>query len=74
LWLWLAIPLGSLALSVGYFFFAESTASSNSPGGDISMGMGAFFLSVPIFLTVLIIIWVGAGIGRLVAGKRKRIS
>jgi hypothetical protein len=38
------------------------------------MGMGALFLSIPIFLAVLIVIWVGAGIGRLVAEMRKRIG
>jgi uncharacterized membrane protein len=74
LWLWLAIPGGSFAQAVGYLFFAESTASSYAPGGDISMGMGALLLSIPIFLAVLILTWVGAGIGRLVAGKRKRIG
>ncbi len=74
LWLWLAIPGGSFAQAVGYYFFAESTASSYAPGGDISMGMGALFLSIPIFLAVLIVIWVGAGIGRLVAEMRKRIG
>ena len=74
LWLWLAIPGGSFAQAVGYFLFAESTAASYAPGGDISMGMGAFFLSIPIFLAVLIVTWVGAGIGRLVARKRERIG
>lgn len=72
LWLWLAIPAGSFAQIVGYLVFVESTAASDASGADISVGVGAFFLSGPIFLAVLILIWVGAGLGRLAAELRKQ--
>jgi hypothetical protein len=72
LWLWLAIPVGSFAQSVGYLVFVESTAASNAPGGDLATGLGAVFLTVPIFLAVLILMWVGAALGRSAAELRKR--
>ncbi len=72
LWLWLAIPVGSFARTVGYFAFVESTAASSAPGGDLATGWCAVFLSIPIFLAVLILIWVGAVLGRSAAELRKR--
>ncbi len=69
LWLWLMIFPGSFAQIVGYLIFAQSTAA---PGADIGMGVGALFLSVPIFLAVLVCVWLGAGLGRLAAELLRR--
>ncbi|MBC7596549.1 MAG: hypothetical protein H7288_21925 [Kineosporiaceae bacterium] len=63
LWLWLAIPSVSFAQIVGQLVFVESTAASDASGADLSVGVGALFLSSPIFLAVLIFIWVGTGLG-----------
>lgn len=70
--LWLAIPVGSLAQSVGYFVFVESTAASYAPEADLATGLGAAFLTIPIFLAVLILIWVVAALGGSAAELRKR--
>jgi len=69
-WLWVAIPVGSFAQTFGYSIFAQSTAPPDVEGSDIALGLGAIVLSVPIFLAVLITIWVGGGIGLAVAKKR----
>ena len=74
LWLWLAVPVGTFAQTVGYLVFVESTAASNATGGDISMGFGAVVLSIPIFLALLTLIWVGAALGRLAAKLRRRVN
>jgi len=74
LWLWLAVPAGTFGQIVGYQVFVESAAASYPPGGDISMGFGAVVLSSPIFLAVLILVWVGAALGRLAAKLRRRID
>ena len=74
LWLWLAVPAGTFAQTIGYWVFVESTAASNAPGGDISMGFGAVVLSIPIFLALLILIWVGAALGRLATKLRRRVN
>ena len=74
LWLWLAVPVGAFAQTVGYLVFVESTAASNAPGGDILMGLGAAVLSIPIFLALLILTWVGAALGRLAAKLRRRAN
>jgi hypothetical protein len=71
LWLWLVILPGSFAQNVGYLIFAQRTAAVSAPGTDMAMGLGAFFLSIPIFLAVLVCIWLGAGLGRLAAELRK---
>lgn len=72
LWLWLAISIGSFAQCVGYFVFVESTAASYAPGGDLATGLGVAFLTIPIFLAVLILIWVGAALGGSAVELRKR--
>ena len=72
--LWLALPAGTFAQTVGYLVFVQSTAASNAPGGDISMGFGAVVLSIPAFLALLILIWVGAALGRLAAKLRRRVD
>ena len=68
LWLWLAIPIGS----VGYAVFVDSPAASYAPRGDLSTGLGAAFPPIPIFLAVLRPIWVGAALGGSAAELRKR--
>lgn len=71
LWLWILIPPGSFAQILGYLIFVQSTAS-NETGADLALGLGGLFLSIPIFLALLVCIWVGAGLGRLAAELRKR--
>ena len=74
LWLWLAVPAGTFGQIVSYQVFVESAAASYPPGGAISMGFGAVLGSSPIFLAVLILIWVGAALGRLAAKLRRRVD
>ena len=74
LWLWLAVPAGMFAQTVGYLVFVESTTASYARGGDISMGFGAIVLSIPIFLALLTLIWMGAALGRLAARLRRRVN
>jgi len=72
LWLWREIPVGSFAQIVGYLEFVESATASDASGADISVRVGALFLSGPIFLAVLIVIWAGVGLGRLATELRKQ--
>jgi len=66
-WLWVAIPAGSFAQTNGYLILVQSTAPPEVESSDIALGFGAAVLSVPIFLAVVIIIWVGGRIGLAVS-------